>query len=391
MAVGYLNGGNALGFWSLYNPTRVIYGENSIESIDKSIHIERAVLVTSKGFKRRGVVDRLEELMNGKVERVLDVVTSNPKTDDLAALANINDLDEFDTIIALGGGSGIDTAKVLSRIIRQPRNQVQYDIFSKSASASSAKELKIVVIPTTAGTGSEVTPTATIWDSERGEKRSLCGDDLYPSAAFVDPVLTYDLPESITLASGLDAVSHALESVWNRNATPISVLYATHSLMGSIDALPRLKANPYDVEARRSMMLASTMAGLAISQTRTALCHSISYPVTLELDIPHGIACSFTLPEVLEFNGSVDDGRLNQLAIELGFDTVSHLKDELCGLLETSLRDSGYLKGLRNRVKSLDFRRRMIAKGRTDNNLRQVGLSDIEHILEKALDRYDAR
>jgi len=359
-----------------------------LDDIGDTIDAERAVLVTSPGFRRRGTVARIERIMEGRLARILDSVTPNPSIDDIQALRTLEGLRDVDAVIALGGGSSIDTAKALSRVISQSREGIMPDEFWKESSVNVGAAVPIYAVPTTAGTGSEVTPTATIWDYKAGVKHSLCGDDLYPRMAILDPALTYDMPESITMSSGLDAISHALESIWNRNASPITIALATQSLRLALSALPRLKKTGHDRQARHSMMQASLMAGLAISQTRTAMSHSMSYPLTLEFGIPHGIACSFALPEILEFNAGADDGRLNTLATELGFGTIARLKSELCELLESSLTSATTLNKVLEGAPIPDILNRMIAKGRIENNIRSVGQDDLDQILRRALNRY---
>lgn len=349
---------------------------------------ECVALVTSPGFTRRGLVDHVKKLMNHRVALVLDNVAPNPNLESVDALRRVQELDAIDSVIALGGGSSIDTAKALSRILSSNVDEPLSKSFWEGTGIETREIVPVFAIPTTAGTGSEVTSTATIWDYECRVKHSLCGDDLYPKAAVVDPVLTYDLPASVTVSSGLDAVSHALESIWNRNANPMSLMLARESLKLSIDALPKLKSNEHDYHARESMAQASLMAGLAISQTRTALSHSMSYPITMDFGIPHGIACSFALPEVLEFNAVSDDGRLDALASDLRCGTVSDLRSNLSNLLKTLLSDTNLLDRITGDSLTLDLVGRMFTKGRTDNNLRPVELDDLRGILEKALLRY---
>ena len=349
------------------------------------------VVVTSPGFRKRGLVNRIEELLNERVAFVLDTVTPNPSLEYIDDLRNIQELDKADSIIALGGGSSLDTAKALSRILKSQKTKPLSDLFWKGTGIGADGAVPIIAIPTTAGTGSEVTPTATIWDNQAGMKRSLCGDDLYPKVAMADPTLTYNLPESITVSSGLDAVSHALESIWNNNANPVSLMLATQSLRLSLNALPRLKINGHDYQARSSMMQASLMAGLAISQTRTALSHSMSYPLTMEFGIPHGIACSFALPEILEFNASSDDGRLEALAADIGLKTISSLGIELRRLLKQLLFDTDYRNDIIEISLTRDLRKRMFTEGRMDNNLRPAKSDDLDHILREAFHRYEVQ
>jgi phosphonate metabolism-associated iron-containing alcohol dehydrogenase len=167
----------------------------------------------------------------------------------------------------------------------------------------------LIAVPTTAGTGSEVTPWATIWDKAAGKKHSLHLPQTWPETAVIDPDLMLTLPAPVTVQSGLDALSHALESIWNVNHNPISDVYAVSAAREVIATLPALLASPGDRALRARMALAALQAGMAFSNTKTALAHSISYEMTLRFGLPHGIACSFTLPMVLARASGVDAGR----------------------------------------------------------------------------------
>ncbi|WP_413813784.1 iron-containing alcohol dehydrogenase, partial [Rhizobium sp. Root482] len=140
--------------------------------------------------------------------------------------------------------------------------------------------LPCYVVPTTSGTGAEVTPFATVWDETTNTKYSLANADMFPVAAILDPELTIDMPREVTLATGLDAISQALESVWNRSCNAITFGWAISSLRLSLSALGKVANTPDDLQARSDMAQASLLAGLCISHTRTALAHSMSYPIT---------------------------------------------------------------------------------------------------------------
>jgi alcohol dehydrogenase len=246
--------------------------------------------------------------------------------------------------------------------------------------------LPLVAVPTTAGTGSEVTPFATVWDHQNKKKHSVTGDDLYAQTALLDPELTLGLPDEVTVSSGLDAISHAFESTWNRNATPVSLGFATASLQLSLKALPILHENPENLEQRAAMLQASTLAGMAISQTRTALAHSISYPLTAHFGLPHGIACSFTLPALLEFNAQADDGRLADLARALAASDVRTLAQQLTALFRVLGVDDLFRRHVGDRTRALDLISEMVTPGRADNNLREASARDISPILQQSLE-----
>jgi phosphonate metabolism-associated iron-containing alcohol dehydrogenase len=171
-------------------------------------------------------------------------------------------------------------------------------------------------VPTTAGTGSEVTCWATVWDTHSGKKYSLSRPSLYPKHAVVDPTLMLGKPRQLTISTGLDALSHALESLWNVHVNPISTHHAVVAAREILNVLPQLIEDLQNVELRSRMAAAALSAGLAFSNTRTAIAHSISYPVTLHHGVVHGIACSFTLPMILRSVsgvGGLTGGGLRQI------------------------------------------------------------------------------
>jgi alcohol dehydrogenase class IV len=153
------------------------------------------------------------------------------------------------------------------------------------APLSGANAKALIAVPTTAGTGSEVTPWATIWDAADGRKYSLHRPWTWPQAAIIDPGLMLSLPPGATLASGLDALSHALEAIWNVNRNPVSASLAAAAARDIVMTLPALMRHPDDLPLRERMAVAALQAGLAFSNTKTALAHSLSYDITLQ----HGV------------------------------------------------------------------------------------------------------
>jgi len=187
----------------------------------------------------------------------------------------------------------------------------------------------VIAIPTTAGTGSEVTMWATIWDMEEKKKYSLSHPKLYPKIALLDPELTLTLPEKETIYSGLDALSHAMEAIWNKNHNPISDNFALKAISIVHNYLPELRKDLTNLDLRGQLLHASLLAGMAFSNTKTALAHSISYPLTAHFGVPHRLACSFTLPAILKY--------LRQNIILPEFDTIFSSVENLIGCL--GLRD----------------------------------------------------
>jgi phosphonate metabolism-associated iron-containing alcohol dehydrogenase len=210
-------------------------------------------------------------------------------------------------VLALGGGASIDLAKAVCHRTadRNPETLVRW--IREAGEHPKLEPLDLVAVPTTAGTGSEVTRWATLWDlasvqggTVRGVKRSLESESGYPVIAVIDPLQTLTCPIEVTRDSGLDALSHALEALWNLNANPISDQFAIRAARLILSTLPDLLSQPSSTALRESMSLGALMAGLAFSQTRTALAHALSYPLTIDQGIPHGLACAIWLPTTMK-------------------------------------------------------------------------------------------
>lgn len=281
--------------WTYHNPVRLRFGMGVFEEIAELVAGRRYLLVTHPDAP---LLPWREKLMAaaGSPVAVVDQIAPNPSLSMLEPICSqLQHAGAFDLVVALGGGSVIDTAKFLAAGHGQFEPVRDY----LEAGTLDTPSLPIIAIPTTAGTGSDLTKWATIWDPETDRKLSLNRPDLYAEAVLVDPAITTSLPWGTTLASGLDALSHALESIWNVNANPVTRTFAIAAARDILSALPRLQADLGDIDARVLMARGATNAGLAFSNTQTALAHNISYPITLRHGVVHGIACSFSLPDIL--------------------------------------------------------------------------------------------
>lgn len=254
------------------------------------------LLLTSAGFTTRGMVAEITRCLAPASVQVVDRVTPNPELNFLSELLSDLSPTRFSAIVALGGGSVMDAAKVLSRMLGQPPQQLRA-VLTQGSTLPDSEPLLLVTIPTSSGTGAEVTPFATVWDSASQSKFSFA--DRIPDITLLDAGLTQSLPRNETLYSGLDALSHALESLWNKRRTASSQRHALRAIDEVLAALPQVMAQPDSLSARRIMLSGANQAGRAITETRTALAHAMSYSLTLKYGIPHGLACSFTLPVLL--------------------------------------------------------------------------------------------
>ena len=294
-----------------HNPVAIHAGSGALAELPAVLAGRRAVLVTFPEAEALGLVARLRGILHASLAGVIDRIAPNPDVSYLATMYESfwREHAAIDAVVAVGGGSAIDTAKALMVGTKAGSFDELVALLATGKPFTPHRVKALIAVPTTAGTGSEVTPWATIWDRAAGRKHSLHLAETWPQAAIVDPGLMLTLPRSVTLQSGLDALSHALESIWNVNANPISDAFAVAAAREVMATLPALLGNLGDATLRERMALAALKAGLAFSNTKTALAHSISYEMTLRFGLPHGIACSFTLPMVLERARGIDPGR----------------------------------------------------------------------------------
>jgi phosphonate metabolism-associated iron-containing alcohol dehydrogenase len=294
-----------------HNPVAIHGGAGAIAQLPAILAGRRAVLVTFPEAEGLGLVARIRGILGASLAGVIDRIEPNPDVSYLAAMYERfwSEHAATEVLVAVGGGSAIDTAKALMVGTQAGRFDDLVALLATGKPFVPHRVKALIAVPTTAGTGSEVTPWATIWDRAALKKHSLHLAQTWPEAAVVDPELMLTLPRSVTVQSGLDALSHALESIWNVNANPVSDTYAVAAAREVMAALPRLLADLGNRELRARMAVAALKAGLAFSNTKTALAHSISYEMTLRFGLPHGIACSFTLPMVLERARGMDAGR----------------------------------------------------------------------------------
>jgi alcohol dehydrogenase len=284
--------------WRYRNPVDIRFGAGSLAELPALVRQRRYAVVTYSEPMFADVVARCAATA-GAPALVVDDVAPNPDCALLAdQAARFRELSSPpDVIVAVGGGSVIDSAKVFAAA-GGDFGRVQRFLETKQG-VEQLSATPIIAVPTTAGTGSEVTPWATVWDTQSGQKYSLSRPGLFPEHALIDPLLMVEKPRGLTVSTGLDALSHALESLWNVNSNPVSASHAVAAAREILDALPRLVADLRNVALRTRMAKAALFAGLAFSNTQTAIAHSISYPFTLHYGVPHGIACSFTLPAVM--------------------------------------------------------------------------------------------
>ena len=291
-----------------YQPqTRVVFGVNSIERVGelaKSLAAKRVLLVTDRGIVAAGHAARVRALLitAGMHVTCFEQVQENPTTRCVESCVEVAREATIDTIVGLGGGSSMDTAKGCNFILTNGGQMKDYWGIGRATRPM----LPLLAIPTTGGTGSECQSFALITDEQTHQKMA-CGD---PKAAariaLLDPALTVSQPARVTACSGIDALAHALETWVTKPRTPLSLIFSREAYRLIVAALPRVLAAPTDLEARGWMLLGAAWAGTAIENSMLGAAHAAANPLTAHFGVVHGHAVGMMLPHVVRFNARED-------------------------------------------------------------------------------------
>lgn len=320
-------------------PPTMVVGPGSIASIGDiaaRLGIRRPLVVTDRFLAGTGLADRVADLLSatGTTPVVFSETVPDPTTDSLDIALAALQAHDADGIVALGGGSPIDTGKALAVLalrdgsIRDLKAPVVYD----------GPALPIIAIPTTAGTGSEATRFTVITDTANDEKMLCIGTSYLPAAAIVDVELTMSMPPRLTADTGLDALTHAIEAHVSSSANTFSDLMAMQAISLIGTSLRAAYADGDDLRARENMILASTLAGIAFSNSSVALVHGMSRPIGAHFGIAHGMANAMLLAEVTAFGLDYAEGRYADCARALGVASRSDDDAAACAALLTELR-----------------------------------------------------
>jgi alcohol dehydrogenase len=311
-------GGDAR-FFDWHSPTRVIFGAGTLDRLGASareLGSHRPLLVTDRGIMQAGHVDRAIASLReaGLSPIIFDQVEENPTTRHVAEGLELARRESIDLFIGLGGGSSMDTAKGINFLLTNGGEMADYWGIGKATRPM----LPLIAIPTTAGTGSEAQSFALIADDKTHQKMA-CGDSKAAAqVAILDPAITVSQPARVTAVSGIDAISHAVESYVTRVRHPLSMMFARQAWKLVFDGFPRVLANPTDIEARGLMSLGANLAGSAIEASMLGATHAAANPLSARFDLTHGIAIAILLPHVVRFNAEVMDDSYAELWAETG-------------------------------------------------------------------------
>ncbi len=313
-------------------PVPILFGCGRIRELKDEIlgsGAQKAMLVTSRSFAKKGYAQKIVDESQGIVGVVYSEVSPNPEVTEVQRCVDLVKENRCDAVVALGGGSVIDLAKIVSVAATTDDPVDAY----MSGTALPKTHLPLIAVPTTAGTGSEVTCVAVLSDHEKGLKKPLSCDAFYPVKAIVDPELTVSVPPYVTACTGIDALCQAIEAYWNVHHQPVCDALAVCSAKIILQNLRTVFNEPDNITAREEMAKGSLISGLAFSLPKTTSAHACSYPLTNLLGIAHGEAVALTIDYFMDVNTDGDsDGRIQKFAEELGFKDGHALADELRSL-----------------------------------------------------------
>ena len=374
--------------FNISNP--VIFGLGVSEQLPKLIDEYKAtsvLLICSPPINEKPIVTELEALLKQKgiAFSCFDAVTPDPDIQLVSHICEQAKMVKADLLIAIGGGSVIDATKAARILYELKGNIADYETLDPSIEKVGPLITPLIAVPTTSGTGSEVTSFSIVSDLVKKRKMVIAGKNVSASIALVDPTLTFSLPKSMTAATGMDALTHAIEAYISVLASPLSDVNALNAISLISNALPIAVANPNDQQARSDLMLGSVLAGFAFNCAILGLAHAIAHPLGAMFHIPHGVANAVVLPEVVRFNAPSCPQKIKKIGVALGLvdptinATVDHLaalnkKISIPTLVELGIEVQHFSAIAQEALKEAPIY----------TNPRQVELKDIVAVLEKS-------
>jgi alcohol dehydrogenase len=305
--------------FTLWFDTTVHYGVGKVSELGiflRSFNASKILIVTDRGIVASGIVKKCTDAIMSEHIRfsLFDGVEPNPTTDSVEKGLTLVKHESIDAIVAVGGGSSIDAAKAINVLLANGGQVADYNGFNQIKK----KGLPLIAIPTTAGSGSEMTSYMLISDSKTHQK-IVCSDPMIiPDMAILDPTLTLSLPAAVTIETGVDALSNGIESYVSNAANPYSELFSLRATEIIAQNIMRVYHDPSNLDARGQMLIGSNISGLAVHLSSIGAAHSMANPLTKHFNITHGIAVGMVLPYVMLFNAPSQVKKYRQIALALG-------------------------------------------------------------------------
>lgn len=307
-----------LGFIFQY-PTQIIFGVDTVK--DVALQVEalggtRALVVTDRELVKTDLVERVTSILGDACAGVFSDVIPDTGVHIVEQGAEYGREVGADVVVSVGGGSAIDTAKGITVLLKEGGCLADY----AGINNLTRPQTPHIVIPTTAGTGSEVTYAAVIKDHKEKRKMLLVDTYIYPQVAILDPAMTAGMPPGLTAATGMDALTHAIESIHSMQREPIADALALHAIRMIVENLPKCVEDGSDLTARGQQLIAANIAGVAFSNAQVGVVHALAHSVGARYGVPHGVANSILLPHGILFNLETCPDRYAMVAEAMGVD-----------------------------------------------------------------------
>lgn len=362
-----------------FNPVKVIETNDWRVVLSNSIselNINSPLIISSSGnIKRNDLLNIFDEGI------IFSDIENNPTFESCQRAIDFSRNSNYDGVIALGGGSVMDTAKTVMAALGNKKYSITELLSDK---LDFANRIPAIFIPTTHGTASEVTMWGTIWNMTEKRKYSIAYPELYPDIAILDGSLTLSMQLDLSITTVLDALSHCFEAIWNKNANQKSTDFAIEAISIILQNVELLKKNLQDIEIRNKLLKASNLAGLAFSNTKTAAAHSMSYPLTISYGIPHGIACSMPIIPLLRINEKAIQNELERIYSELLIKSLPELEQLILQIPDDVIDYSLSEWGIKQ-TEIDDIVGRSFTKSRIENNIVELSKKDIKSVFESLL------
>jgi len=382
--------------FSINQPTRIHFGVNAIKQLPELVQElggNKVFLVADPGLKQAGIIKRITTVLNRKKipYTLYDKVAPEPGlklADQGFKLAKKN---KADCVVGVGGGSALDIAKAVSILLTNGGKAEDYLGLGKIKLQGVPK----IMIPTTAGTGAEVTFTAVFINEKTNSKGGMNGDPLYPDAAILDPSLTLSLPPHVTAATGIDAFTHALEAFVSTQAHAISDMYAFEAIGLISNNLGAAYANGGNLEARSAMLMGSLLGGKALATAGVGLVHAMAYPLGGMFNTSHGLANAVLLPYVVEYNIIGNPEKFAMIAQVMGYEIEGLPLRDAAQLTVEAIHQLNADVGIPNSLAALNIQADKIPEMAkialtvtrpVENNPRKPTLDDVIAVYEAAFD-----
>jgi len=283
---------------------RISFGYGKISDLGKearNLVAKNVLLVSDKNLNRLGIIGKVKKILESENLKVVsyDEVNPEPELEIVDKCAELGKKENCNLVIGIGGGSVLDVAKATAILLTNEGKAEDYQGFGKKIKKPG---VKTILIPTTAGTGSEVTPTAVFINRKKKIKLGINSPYLFADLALLDPELTLSLPKEITASTGMDALTHAIESYVANRSSPVSDMFALKAFELIWGNLPLAVENGQDIQVRANLLLGSCLAGIAITNAGVGAAHALSYPLSVFFKLPHGLANGIFIPYVMRYN-----------------------------------------------------------------------------------------